>query len=351
MKAWLAIAVIAGQLGVLAFMAGEREWIARTGRTMHLRTAPVDPRDPMRGDYVRFDYEVARVPRRMARDGVVAWFEARSAGARPPRDQRVFAQVKLDEEGVAQLVAVSDRAPAAGSFLRGRVQYLDGQTLRVRFGIEALFMEQGTAKALEDLRRTRIGVPLNIEIAVSGAGVAVMKGYRWEPLGLTFTPDRVDRPAGRAGPPNRPQPQSLRGATVELKNHSDHAVAIVIQPEGKSFRLVPNEGGPESPWRWAEEDLPLPKPVPEMVRVLRPGESYREHLDFTASAWFLREARAGRPLGEPVPWDQLPNLWGVSFRIEYAPPIRADCAGLPDAELIRHSRLSSRAFSAAGGVD
>ena len=33
----------------------------------------------------------------------------------------------------------------------------------------------------------------------------------------------------------------------------------------------------------------MPKPAPGMVKVLRPGESYREHLDFTTPAWFLRE--------------------------------------------------------------
>lgn len=351
MRTWLAITMVAAQLGVLAFMAGEREWIMRTGRTMHLRTAPVDPRDPMRGDYVRFDYEIARLPRGLARDGVVAWFEARSRGMRQLRDQRVFAEVKLDEEGVAHVVAVSDRAPAPGPFLRGRVQSIDGQSLRVRFGIEALFMEQGAAKALEDLRQTRAGVPLAIEIAVSDAGVAVMKGYRWEPLGLTLTPDRAELTPGRAATPNRTPRAALRGATVELKNHSEHAVAIVVRPAGQSFRLVTDERGPEAAWRWANEDAPVPKPAPGMVRVLRPGESYREHLDFTAPAWLLRETKtAGRPV-EPVPWGRLPNLWSVSFRIEYAPPGRAECAGLPNAELIRHSRLSSRAFTAAGGVD
>ena len=53
MRARLPWIVAALQIVLLAFMAGEREWVARTGTPVVLRTAPIDPRDPMRGDYVR----------------------------------------------------------------------------------------------------------------------------------------------------------------------------------------------------------------------------------------------------------------------------------------------------------
>jgi uncharacterized membrane-anchored protein len=56
MKRWLPVAVVVMQVAMLGFMAGEREWIAKMGTRISLRTAPIDPRDPMRGDYVRLDY-------------------------------------------------------------------------------------------------------------------------------------------------------------------------------------------------------------------------------------------------------------------------------------------------------
>ena len=62
MKNLVVMVAIALQVVVLFFMAGEREWVVRTGRTVFLRTAPVDPRDVMRGDYVRLNYEMSRVP-------------------------------------------------------------------------------------------------------------------------------------------------------------------------------------------------------------------------------------------------------------------------------------------------
>lgn len=49
------------QLIVLAYMAGEREYILRNGKVIHLRTAPLDPRDLFRGDYVRLNYEISRI--------------------------------------------------------------------------------------------------------------------------------------------------------------------------------------------------------------------------------------------------------------------------------------------------
>ena len=59
-KAIILTAVIM-QVLVLAYMAGEREYILKTGTMIHLRTAPIDPRDIFRGDYVRLNYEISRI--------------------------------------------------------------------------------------------------------------------------------------------------------------------------------------------------------------------------------------------------------------------------------------------------
>lgn len=352
MRTRIAIIVIIAQVAALGYMAGEREWILRTGRTLYLRTAPLDPRDPMRGDYVRFAYEIGHAPRTLWRGGVAGWASSDWRERRAVRNRRVFALVQPDEEGIAQLQAVSDQPPRDGLFLRAHVTNVQPQGLDLRYGVEALFMEQGRAKELEQSRSVQAGVPLNIEVAVSDEGVAVMKGYRWEPLGITLTLDRPAIPRAEAGsPPVRPAP--LRGVTVELKNHGDGPVAIVALPDAQSFRLVPNERWTPSRYRWANEGAAVPKPTPDTVRVLRPGESHRERIAFTDPRWWLREVPAsgrGAPR-KPVPWDDLDSAWGMSFRIEYVPPSRADSAGLPNAALIRHSRLSSRAFSPVGVID
>lgn len=348
MRNRLALVVVALQLAVLVFMAGEREWILRTGRTLLLRTAPVDPRDPMRGDYVRFDYEIAHVPKALCRDAVAEWLTSDWRSGRRLHDRVVYAALKIDSEGIAELTSVSDRRPTDGMFLRGRVDSVDGQTLSLRLGVEALFTEQNKARDFEKQQRERVGAPLNIEVAVSAGGTAVMKDYHWEPVGITFTADRVDRPAPTANG-TMARPAVIRGGTVELKNYSEQSVAIVIRPNGGSFRFVPaNRFGRTVD---AVNDDTLVPPDAAMVKVLRPGQSYREHLDFTTPRWRVRDVEATGKSAPARTLLELENPWNVWLRLEYTPPSRADTAGLPDGKLIRHSRIRSRAFGATGGWD
>ena len=58
MKRWILI-VVAIQFLALLSVAVKREWIHSYGETVFLRTAPVDPRDLFRGDYVQLQYDIA----------------------------------------------------------------------------------------------------------------------------------------------------------------------------------------------------------------------------------------------------------------------------------------------------
>lgn len=356
MKKLFIIAVVVAQIAVLGWMAVEREWVLRTGRTVYLRTAPVDPKDPMRGDYVRLSYEIATVPKRLCRDGIVSWFDPKEAIYNSKaRDRRVYAQIKLDEDGVAELVSLSDRVPTEGLFLRGRADAIYLSTLRVRFGVEAFFMQQGKARKFEEMvRGEKAGVPLNMEIAVSPSGLAVLKGYHFEPLGIVVTTDRIPRETTAQRPSSTAR--GLRGATVELKNHGTTPLAIVDGPVTHSLRLTPNlprsRSEDQSGWAWVEEEAnTAAKPEAASVIILKPGESHRVHLDFTAPEWFVRKVELNKEAGPAVSLETLSGDWSASFRIEYAPPSKADCVGLPNASLIRHGKLESRQFSAAGGAD
>ncbi|MFT4184754.1 MAG: GDYXXLXY domain-containing protein [Rhizobium sp.] len=62
-RLWLAAIIVAAlQTAVLAYMVGERAWGLRSGVEILLKTAPVDPRDLLRGDYVTLNYDISRVP-------------------------------------------------------------------------------------------------------------------------------------------------------------------------------------------------------------------------------------------------------------------------------------------------
>ncbi|MFA6177031.1 MAG: GDYXXLXY domain-containing protein, partial [Phycisphaerae bacterium] len=61
MRKLLIIFVVILQVILLAYMAGQRENVLRTGKTIYLRTVPIDPRDLFRGDYVRLQYEISNI--------------------------------------------------------------------------------------------------------------------------------------------------------------------------------------------------------------------------------------------------------------------------------------------------
>ncbi|MFS8046956.1 GDYXXLXY domain-containing protein [Rhizobium sp. BR 314] len=69
-RLWAAAIIVAIlQTAVLGYMVGERAWGLRSGVEVILKTAPVDPRDLLRGDYVTLNYDISRVPMSTLRDG------------------------------------------------------------------------------------------------------------------------------------------------------------------------------------------------------------------------------------------------------------------------------------------
>ena len=349
MKRKLAIAAVALQVLVLGYIAGEREWVVHTGHTVWLRTAPIDPRDVMRGDYVRLDYEIARVPRDRWRDGLTN--RAAADGDRRP-ETRVYASLQIDSNGLAEVATLSDLQPKEGLFLRGKID--PAMSWRgseaIRYGLEAFFMEQGQAQQLEDDRsQSRRGVPLNMEVAVGANGLGVLKGYRWESLGIVLSFDTVRR---TNSPNGFPQIQNIiLRANVEVKNHGPDPVAIVDLPENRSFRLISDARWMEPAYRWVGETNALPVPGPGNVIVLQPGRSHTNRLDLTQPEWFVVDIRTNAVSRQPKPLQQSPQDWNSGFRIEYRPPSAEACATLPEAKRIWHGRLRSQWFSPMGNVD
>lgn len=331
--AFIVVAILA-QVAVLAFMAGEREWILRTGRVVQLRAAPFDPQDPMRGAYSRLGYEISAVPRARARDGALALF-GRNLNRRDYLDARVYAALRVDPTGLAELVSLSDRPPADGLYLRGRVAWAGGRQVQVRYGLEALFLSQAAARTLDHERLgAKAGVPLTVAVAVGRNGLGVIKGHRWEPLGLRveFSSD----PTGWREPPpttDRTKPRPTRKfAKVTLFNAGQTDVAIVDLPDDGSFRLVPDERFGPTAFRWMEPAPP--PPAAGAVVVLRPGASHVKVIDLSQERWWVTDSQGATT-----------TLWNAAqaatgwFRLEYAPPPAATLAGLPQAELVWQGRL------------
>ena len=353
MRLRLAITVVVLQLIVLAYMAGGREWILRTGQTMVLRTAPIDPNDPMRGDYARLSYDISSVTKDQCRDGALKMFASNGyVYSRQWRDTPVYATMKLNDSGIAELVSVSDQKPANGLFLRGRIDAVSERTLSIRYGIEAFFMQQGAAQNLEDLRRTeKSGVPLDVTLAVGGSGTAMLKDYRWEPLGLVATFERTSADQATASE-NQPLPrQFITAVRLEIKNHGSQNIALIDLPKAGSFRLVNDRRWQEPRYQWVGIDQPAQSVQAGNLVVLKPGEIHTTRIDLTQPGWFVVDTKSD-PTGEhPVSLQRDLGDWAASFRIEYSSPTRTAVGNLPGAEIVYHGALYSRPFAPSQARD
>ena len=132
-KSFVILAVIL-QLIVLAYMAGEREYILHNGKVIHLRTAPIDPRDMFRGDYVRLNYEISRIP--------VIRLKGIDSVRELKKGDKIFVSLKEGPNGLYELADAGMEKPADGIYLAGRLPY-PHRSLRasnpiwINYGIEA----------------------------------------------------------------------------------------------------------------------------------------------------------------------------------------------------------------------
>ena len=346
MRIMIIIAAVVFQVGVLAYMGGEREYVLRTGKTVYLRTAPVDPQDAFRGDYVRLDYEISNIPAEYMRDGL--------KGAAKQGD-RIYAVLDVDENQVGYVRCVTDKRPDKELFIRGRVDSRWGWTgmAQIRYGIEAYFVEQGKGRQIEQLRGTRgdIQVPLEMETALGSNGTPVLKGYRIGKLGIGLEIKTDPNDGNRRARNSMTMPAAMRvvGAKIKLKNVSDTSLAIVDLPEGRSFTLEPDlrwaERGSHV-WRWINENAPRKMVENSNVRILQPGRVYEFAIDFRNPAWFVKKGN------ESPHTISDPNMgWSNNFRLVYRPPSKEECRNLDKAELIWHGYLRSNSFNGGGRID
>ncbi len=353
MKRWLILGIAVAQLGLLAFMAGQREWVLRTGRQVWLRTAPVDPTDPMRGAYVRLGYEFSTVKKEQCRDGLVAWFAEKNPERM--RDRVVYAVMKPGPHGLAEFVALTDRRPAEGLYLRGRADSdWSRESLQVRYGLEALFLQQDQAKELEVAaarQRWAEGRAIDAKVSVGASGIAVLDGHRWEPLGVTLETELLARQEAGAGAMQgiRPNDCPVVAVKITFKNHGEKPVALWLPSDpAVAFRLVPEIlwGGDECHWTLPAGAAPVP--VASEVRRLAPGEAATVRLDLTRPEWNLVYREKSKESEQVVSVAELGGLpAGVCLQFEYVPPAETAVRDWSEAELLWLAPLRTRTFYAS----
>jgi len=337
-KNLLIIGAVLLQCIALAAMCLQREAVLATGNTVYIRTAPIDPRDLFRGDYVRLRYEISSIPISMIpeseREGV------------QKRDSRVYLAFTTDRTGIVQPERISLKKPKQGYFIRGLTEqglFLPGLTnqgrtlLNVRYGIEKYFMQQGRARNLETGRRFEgVMIPLEMEVAIGkSSGIAVLKGYRYAEMGMG-----IEIPRRRQGEEGFPFI-----VHIKIVNTTERPLAIVDPAGHDTFTI-------ELSYRFesSADGLRLLNPAQPSehyqagdIKMIAPGAVYAFELNLSDPRFQL--ARGDKPIG----FHEME--WNEQARILYAAPPSEKIALLPDAGAIWEGSLRSRAFSRYNFVD
>jgi uncharacterized membrane-anchored protein len=144
----LALAIV--QIGFLSWIILARAAVLRDGREILLKVEPVDPRDLLRGDYVRLGYEISRIPvgmvADMPADGTVAAGDIHVRLRRQADGYWQAASARLG--GAAEQPAGAEEVE-----LRGRVAPAwnlgPDATLSVDYGMERFYLPEGEGRPIE----------------------------------------------------------------------------------------------------------------------------------------------------------------------------------------------------------
>ncbi len=339
MRRKLVLCFILCQLLVLGFMAGKREYIRAYGQQIYLRTAPIDPRDPFRGDFVRLHYGLSRVNARDWRGTVKEHQDERG--------HQVYAVLRAGADDLYALDYLTDEQPAERVYLKGRTSSRGGSGpgagVSVKYGIEQYFVEQGRGRTIEQRRgsRNKIQVPMEVRLAVGGDGTAVIRDYRWSRLGIKLEMLRVTRRNRNRQPATPGQPLSPK-VKVTLKNVSSEPLMIADPGPHCGFTMVAvnwsrQEYGPADhaceTVVWRDADL----------RALQPEQEYAVELELSEPRWHVIWSGSTMEIGA-LPSPEM-------FRIVYQAPAQAQTASPQSSGRLWLGELPSRAFNAVGRID
>lgn len=330
----LVIAAVIFQLLALVGMIAQREYILHTGKEIYLQTAPIDPRDIFRGDYVRLDYTFLTVPIEKTRN--LSFSENK-------KGQRVYAVLKKSSTDIYSFDYLTSEKPSEGVFIAGRINQQRYQTsneiIRVKYGIEKYFLEQDTGLKLEKERggRNDYQRPMEIKVAVSNSGTAIIKGFRWSPLSMKLTVERQEGDQNR----NRDDPPVSPVLNLGLKNASDQSLAILNTSDQCMFRLETDErrsGNSIVSNHAACEGI---EPESKDVILLAPGEEFTTRIDLNLPRWYVVKDGKEHHMAEI----EQRQMYRINYNTEAYSGLQKE---FPNLWL---GKLPSRAFNSRGRID
>lgn len=144
MRLKLAMGWIAVQVLFFGAWAASEQRKLSTGYPVHVRTAPVDPRDLLRGQYLRLAYEFTLVP------------TMQDTGGKPKPGDEVWFVLRSEGEYHVPHAAFSQRPTMLGA---GQVAIVGrAEQWRVMYGIEEYYVQEGTGTPVQSDTTVRLRV-------------------------------------------------------------------------------------------------------------------------------------------------------------------------------------------------
>lgn len=167
----LAALAAALQFGVLAWGVHGRVIILRDGAEVVLKTEPVDPRDLLRGRYVRLGYAISSLP-------LALFDEAARTQIKPDDRVRVHLAPGADGHWIADKAVLGAGADGADrTWIAGTVRtaFTEGP-VSVDYGIERFYAPEYLAPEIE--RNMRDGDVTTAVVAIGADGTPQIKALR-----------------------------------------------------------------------------------------------------------------------------------------------------------------------------
>ncbi len=237
----MSLMTVIATLFILTILLGAMVWgrvsLLQNGAQVVLKTAPVDPRDLLRGYFVRLSYDISRISPNELQQPLS--LEEMRIGFK--KHANIFVKLQPDENDFWAPISIHRTIPAKeipdrSVFIRGRVQYgtCPGKrlikrkcTYRIRYGIEKFFADKKRARKLEDIGRQQSPEIIELRKQIK----ELEKSYRrpWQ------KPDKAERLANKDLSAQL-APMRIRLSKLRDQNRSEMAkrFAVIVRIDKQS---------------------------------------------------------------------------------------------------------------------
>ncbi|MBI2138233.1 GDYXXLXY domain-containing protein [Candidatus Woesearchaeota archaeon] len=133
------------------------------GKSVILKTLPVDPFDPLRGQYMAIRYEINTIPLvKGANEGIT-----------------VYVLLRENENKTWDYASASTERPKEGIFIKGDIETIKKKEMAVKYGIEQYFFERGGQLPSQN-------ITVEAKVDRSGRARIVQLLHNMEPVEIEF---------------------------------------------------------------------------------------------------------------------------------------------------------------------